>query len=73
MSDPVNHPSHYCGAIETIDFIRDKLTPVQFVGYCLGNVMKYISRYRLKAGKQDLEKAAVYLNWAIEHYAEDDK
>jgi hypothetical protein len=70
-NDAVNHPAHYCGAIETIDFIRDKLTPDQFVGYCLGNVMKYVSRYRDKGGKQDLEKAEVYLGWAIEHYDDD--
>jgi hypothetical protein len=68
MNDPVNHPAHYVGAIETIDFIRDKLTPDEFVGYCKGNVLKYISRERLKNGKQDLEKAAVYLGWAIERY-----
>jgi hypothetical protein len=68
VNDAVNHPSHYCGAIETIDFIRDKLTPDQFVGYCLGNVMKYVSRYRDKGGKQDLEKAAVYLGWAVRWY-----
>ncbi len=70
MNDPVNHPAHYVGAIETIDYIRDKLTPDEFVGYCKGNVLKYISRERLKNGKQDLEKAAVYLGWAIEHYKE---
>ena len=65
--DPVNNPSHYAGEIETIDYIRDKLTGDQFVGYCIGNVIKYVSRYR-KKGKpaQDLEKAAVYLGWAIE-------
>ena len=27
---------------------------------------KYVSRYELKDGIQDLEKAAVYLNWLIE-------
>ena len=65
MNDNVNHPSHYCGKIETIDFIEDKLG-AGFVPYCLGNVIKYISRYD-KKGKplEDLKKAAKYLEWAI--------
>lgn len=67
MNDNVNHPAHYCGAIETIDFIRDKLRQDQFVGYCLGNVLKYISRYDKKGSPvEDLEKAAVYLGWAVD-------
>ena len=65
-NDPVNHPSHYnTGNIEVIDFIKDKLTPELFEGYCIGNVLKYVSRYKHKNGVQDLEKAAVYLKWAI--------
>ena len=68
MSDNVRHPEHYTsGKIETIDFIRDKLGPEQFVGYCLGNVLKYVSRYDKKGTPvEDLEKAEVYLRWAIE-------
>lgn len=65
--DPVNHPAHYCGKIETIDFIRDKLPPAGFAGYCAGNVLKYISRYDKKNDPvEDLQKAAVYLGWLIE-------
>lgn len=68
-SDNVNQPSHYTNSnIETIDYIKDKLTQQQFEGYCIGNVTKYLSRYRLKNGKEDLEKAKVYLEWAIENY-----
>ena len=64
---PVKHPAHYAGEIETIDYIRDKLTGDQFVGYCIGNVIKYVSRYHKKGEPaQDLEKAAVYLGWAVE-------
>ena len=66
-------PKHYThGDIETIDYIRDKLTQEEFVGYCIGNVIKYTSRYRLKGGKEDLQKASVYLKWAIDAYAEND-
>lgn len=65
--DKVNHPNHYTtGEIEVIKYIRDKLGCEEFTGYCIGNVMKYISRWRHKDGKQDLEKAKVYLQWAIE-------
>jgi len=63
----VKQPAHYTfGEIETIDYIKDKLTPSQYVGYCLGNVIKYVSRYRYKGGAEDLHKAQVYLGWAIE-------
>lgn len=65
--DRVNHPSHYTtGKYEVIDYIRDKLTQEEYTGYCVGNVMKYISRWRHKGGLEDLEKAKVYLTWAIE-------
>lgn len=66
-SDPVNHPNHYAGKIEVIDYNRDKLTPEEFTGFCMGNVIKYVSRWRKKDGVQDLKKAAVYLQWAIEN------
>lgn len=65
-SDPVNNPSHYVGKIECIDYLRDKLTQEEFTGFCMGNVLKYSSRWRKKDGVQDLKKAKVYLEWAIE-------
>lgn len=65
-SDPVNSPSHYVGKIECIDYLRDKLTKEEFTGFCMGNVLKYSSRWRKKDGVQDLKKAKVYLEWAIE-------
>lgn len=71
LQDAVNHPSHYAGKIECIDYIRDKLTIAGFTDYCIGNVMKYVSRWRKKDGIQDLKKAAVYLNWAIESAAKE--
>lgn len=63
----VDHPPHYtAGKIEVIDYIMDKLTGEQFEGYCVGNVMKYISRYRHKGGFEDLKKANWYLTKLIE-------
>lgn len=66
VNDIVNHPSHYTtGEIEVIDYIVDKLTPEQLEGYCVGNSLKYISRYRHKNGIEDLKKAVWYLNYWI--------
>src|SRR5690606_37907117 len=62
--DIINYPDHYkTGGIETIDYIKAKMTPEQFEGYLAGNVIKYISRYRHKNRTEDLKKARVYLNW----------
>jgi len=68
--DPVTHPSHYTsGKIEVIDFITD-----QNLDFCLGNVVKYVSRAGKKeeegktiAEKQveDLKKARFYLDFKI--------
>lgn len=67
MSDSVHNPAHYAtGGIETIDFIRAKLGPEGFRAYCLGNVLKYVSRHAHKNGDEDLRKAGVYLDWAVE-------
>lgn len=68
--DNVNRPDHYTeGGIETIDFIKAKMTEEQFFGYCLGNVMKYVSRCQFKNDGEDivndLHKAEIYLIKAI--------
>lgn len=66
-TDAVNHPNHYThGNIEVIDYIIDKLTGEQFEGYVIGNVLKYVSRYRHKGGFEDLKKANWYLSKLIE-------
>lgn len=65
--DMVNHPSHYTqGGIECIKAIEASMAPEGFQDYCKGNVMKYIWRWRDKAGAEDLKKAQVYLGWLIE-------
>lgn len=72
MSDNVKHPEHYTsGKVEVIDYIKDKLTTEEYSGYCLGNVIKYVSRWRLKGGLEDLKKAEQYLVWAIENEYDD--
>lgn len=66
-SNEINHPKHYTqGDIETIDYIIDKLNKEQFEGFCIGNVIKYVSRFKLKGGYQDIKKARWYLDKLIE-------
>ncbi len=66
-NDHVNHPNHYCqGGIECIKAIEASMPADGFQDYCKGNVLKYIWRWRDKAGVEDLKKAHVYLNWMIE-------
>jgi hypothetical protein len=62
--DNVNHPEHYkVGGIETIDFIKAKLTPEEFKGYLKGNVLKYASRAGHKNNAvEDAGKLAWYAN-----------
>lgn len=66
--DMVNHPPHYNkGKFEVIDVLEDKLGKEGFEKYCIGNSLKYLMRYEHKENPlQDLEKAAWYLNKAIE-------
>jgi len=74
--DPVNHPSHYTvGGMEAIDVIQAKLTPEQFRGFLLGNVLKYSMRHNYKQKSlEDSGKAAWYLNKLIHHLeSKDDK
>lgn len=67
LDDNVNHPDHYTqGYIETIDYIKDKLTDEEFRGFVKGNVLKYVSREGLKNGDEDLKKSDWYLNKLIE-------
>jgi hypothetical protein len=65
-TDNIN-PAHYkVGGIETIDYIKAKLTPEEFIGYLKGNVIKYTSRAGKKQDMiQDLEKGQWYMNRQI--------
>lgn len=65
--DSVNHPSHYCqGGIECIDAIQAAVTSLSGMeAVCTGNVIKYVWRWKLKNGAEDLKKARFYLNKLI--------
>lgn len=70
MKDMVNHPPHYNagGTIECIDAIESSMTLFAFRGYLKGNITKYIWRYELKNGVEDLKKAQWYLNKLVTTY-----
>ena len=58
--DNIN-PEHYTQGIECIDYIISKK-----MNFLEGNVIKYITRYKMTNGLEDLEKAQWYLNQLIE-------
>ena len=50
-----------------------KIQPVDYIvpnniGFCEGNIIKYISRYKNKNGLEDLKKAKHYLDILINTY-----
>jgi len=61
--DMVNHPSHYTqGGIECIDAIKAATEGLNgFEGYCTGNAIKYLWRWKHKNGVEDLKKAHWYI------------
>lgn len=60
-SDPVNHPAHYtAGKLECLDAIEGLGLP-----YHEGTILKYLVRWRLKGGVEDLKKARFYLDRLI--------
>tara|TARA_B100000900_G_scaffold270999_1_gene231449 strand:+ start:86 stop:316 length:231 start_codon:yes stop_codon:yes gene_type:complete len=70
MSSSVNHPKHYnSGTIEVIDAIED-----WEMGFCDGNVIKYVARHKHK-GKpiEDLKKAKWYLERLIQQYEQENR
>lgn len=63
--DNAIEPEHYKqGKYETIEIIEDIVGDME--SYLLGNIIKYISRYKHKNGVQDLRKAKWYLDKLIE-------
>ena len=68
--DMVNEPPHYQSdnGIECIDAIEAAVADLQgFEGYCTGNAIKYLWRWKKKGGAQDLEKARWYVERLLDH------
>lgn len=66
--DAINHPPHYmAGGIETIDYIKAKLSKEEFIGYLKGNALKYLSRASFKGELvEDINKHCWYANKLVE-------
>jgi hypothetical protein len=62
-NDNVNKPKHYTqGKVECIDAIESAtLGLVGIIAVCVANVIKYVWRFALKNGVEDLDKADYYL------------
>ena len=65
--DKINHPQHYTnGKVECIDAIESATAElVGIEAVCVGNVIKYVWRFKLKNGTEDLQKAKWYLERLI--------
>lgn len=51
------------------------IQPIEYIlanklGFCEGNIIKYITRYKSKNGLEDLKKAKHYIDMLIENYSE---
>ena len=57
-------------AVQPIEYMELTMTSEQYEGYLLGNVIKYVSRYRHKNGLEDLRKAEVYMGWLVDHVSD---
>lgn len=67
MTDAVNHPPHYGGQGNPYEAI--KVIEAWGLGFCLGNVVKYVSRAGRKPDVnviEDLRKARWYLDREIQ-------
>lgn len=69
--DLINKPSHYHKNEIDVNGYLEKHFPKEggytvAEGFYIGNVIKYVSRYKNKNGLQDLEKAAANLQILIE-------
>jgi hypothetical protein len=60
--------AHYYFPIQPIEYIVENDIP-----YREGNVIKYVTRHRLKNGKQDILKAIHYLEMILEEYNEQER
>lgn len=64
--DKPDTPHYQHQDIEPIDYIRGLGDDV-FLGFCVGNIIKYVSRYRHKGTViEDLKKARQYIDWMID-------
>lgn len=73
MAERVNHPPHYnAGGIECIDALEGATSGLQGIeAFCTANAIKYLWRWKLKNGEEDLQKAVWYINRLIQRAGAD--
>ena len=73
MAERVNHPPHYnAGGIECIDALEAATSGLQGIeAFCTANAIKYLWRWKLKNGEEDLQKAVWYVNRLIQRAGAD--
>lgn len=66
--DNVNQPDHYTqGGVEAIDAITAAtVNKTGIEAVCVANVIKYLWRYEMKNGVEDVKKAQWYLNRLVD-------
>ena len=69
--EPINHPPHYGGIGNRYEAI--KVIEAWDLDFCLGNAVKYISRWKEKGGVNDLKKAVWYVNRRIQQLENEHK
>lgn len=69
-----NTPSHYVlsDGSDSMDVLAKILGPEEFKGFLRGNALKYLIRYKLKGGVDDLFKAMDYIERLISLEEESD-
>lgn len=62
MSEQVGGDHYRNKAIEPITYIMENK-----LGYCEGNVIKYVTRHQEKGQAEDIRKAIQYLKFILKH------
>lgn len=61
IEDLADTPTHYDHAIQPWDYMESIFNDDEFQGYLVGNIIKYVSRYKDKGGVMDIKKAQHYI------------
>ena len=69
--EPIDHPRYYGGRDDPYEAI--KVIEAWDLDFCLGNAVKYISRWKEKGGVNDLKKAVWYVNRRIQQLENEHK
>lgn len=73
VSGPVESANSFSKQVGGNHYKNNAIQPVQYIlandiGFCEGNVIKYITRWKEKNGLEDLFKARHYIDFLIDDY-----